>query len=143
MPGFGSARIVKSVLKAYSAKKNTAGRGSDICRCLKELGYREHKALVCSRHFCQAGLKDIPPHLVAFGESSAFFFCHSCCADRRDWFSIEIYGVEIWQAYTDQNEVPSHSVRAKGQRATFHGSGPGRRLQVNQSYRVLQGTRRE
>ncbi|MFY9408935.1 MAG: hypothetical protein WBI12_02650 [Methanosarcina flavescens] len=26
---------------------------------------------------CQAGLKDIPPHLVAFGESSAFFFCHS------------------------------------------------------------------
>ena len=34
--------------------------------------------------------------------------------------SIEIYGVEIWQAYTDQNEVPSHSARAKGQRATFH-----------------------
>jgi hypothetical protein len=117
------------------------GRGSDIRRCLKELGYLEHIALVCSRHICQAGLKDIPPHLVAFGESSAFSFATHVKPTGGTGISIEIYGVEIWQAYTDQNEVPLHSVRAKGQRATFQGSELGRRLQVNQDYRVLQGTR--
>ena len=126
MPGFGSAGIVKPVLKAYL--RQDCGKGSDICRCLKELGYRELNALVCSRLFCQAGLKDIPPHPVAFGESMHFSFVTYVASTGGAGISIEIYGVEIWERYTDQNEVPLHLVRAKGQRAIFHGSEPGLKL---------------
>lgn len=48
-------------------------RGSDIYRCLKELGYREHKAPVCSRLICQAGLKDVPPQPGSVREIQCIF----------------------------------------------------------------------